>query len=1195
MRSLQTTRNAAFKAALLAGGAGFIAMAQPALAQQDNTTPPGPTTTSPTCDPSNDPKCPAGPQSENTTANAETGIVVTGSRIRKQDFQANSPLVTADQALLQDSSTQAIEQNLNKLPQFTPSKTPTGVNAGDIQPTATNTPGSANISLRGLGANRNLVLIDGRRATPGNATGTVDINTIPSAAIERVEIITGGASATYGADAIGGVANFILKKNFQGLELDGSMGISEKGGGFEYTVSGIMGSDFADGRGNVSLAMSTNRRQGIRRDDLPWFRKAWADPNLAGSGFFPPAPGVSVGGVNPGVFFDVFNQANPVPQTVVLKDPSLNPNLSSSYTCKYTQVTNPIDSGICVPVVIPTPGGPLAINVLAGLNAFTIYANPDGTAWTGTGFSQRGGTYRNTGVDGFTYKKLATGAIGANDTYLLEQLPLTRYNFLGRGNYEINDWIGVFAQGMYTHVHTHTVQEPGPIVGGWSVSIPYGNQTYTGTQSPYGYGYASSVLPSGATNPDFLSVAQGGTGKYGITGCPTTGGCPTYLVFPLPQEFQKLMLGRGAVDTGQVDQYGNHIYSGANAPVSLNYLFDDPRANDTDVDTFNITAGLQGSIPGSDWTWEAFVNAGQSATYAVQTGVKSLNRLRALLNSPNWGQGFSAQSNVPGGGFGANFASCTSGYNIFKDPSTFSNDCREAIRADLKNRSFIRQTIWEGDATGTIMELPAGPLQAAIGMSYRETNFKYTNDTLTTQGVNFQDQALGIYPSGDTRGNINVKEVYGELDVPILKDTFIRELSLELGGRISDYSTTGTSYTYKALANLALTDWLRFRGGYNRAERAPNIAELYLAPQQTFAVNALGDICSQRATNRVSAGIGTPFEADVKAVCSAIMDATAGAGSANAYYGQPLPQQPAPGAAFAFPTLVGNANLKPEKADTWTAGGVIRSPFTSPWLSRLSLSVDWFNIKIKDAIGFSPGATLQQCFDPFYNPLVTGAAGSAAQAAAAAASAICSGVRYQPGPFPGSAPGLGNITMQYSNQGKIDISGIDAQLDWSAPVGPGTVNLNVQASYYLHYKVAELASNPFTDYNGTFGTTAAGLSGAAFKWRTLTTLGYSWGPTRLSLQWQHRPKVEDSSEALFHTDTLGGPAYDLFALNGSYALTDNVTIRAGVDNLFNKKPPLTGVNPANNPAIGQLPGGSYNAQYYDTLGRRFSLGANMKF
>src|SRR5512139_2163356 len=164
-------------------------------------------------------------------------IVVTGSRIVRRDYEANSPIVTVGEDLLKATGTSALETSLNKLPAFTPVQTPSL--GGDIQPTATNTPGAATVSLRGLGTNRNLVLVDGRRATPANALGVVDINTIPAAAIERVEIITGGASATYGADAVGGVVNFILKKNFEGLVLDGQAGISERGDGFEYNVSGI--------------------------------------------------------------------------------------------------------------------------------------------------------------------------------------------------------------------------------------------------------------------------------------------------------------------------------------------------------------------------------------------------------------------------------------------------------------------------------------------------------------------------------------------------------------------------------------------------------------------------------------------------------------------------------------------------------------------------------------------------------------------------------------------------------------------------------------------------------------------------------------------------------------------------------------------------------------------------------------------
>ena len=146
-----------YKALLLAGCGGAFGIAAPAVAQ------------------------------DGAAVEEADPIIVTGSRIQRADFENNSPTVTVGEELIQNSSTAALEVNLNKLPQFTPAQTPQL--GADIQPTATNTPGAATVSLRGIGANRNLVLLDGRRGTPGNASGVIDISTIPSAAIERVEII----------------------------------------------------------------------------------------------------------------------------------------------------------------------------------------------------------------------------------------------------------------------------------------------------------------------------------------------------------------------------------------------------------------------------------------------------------------------------------------------------------------------------------------------------------------------------------------------------------------------------------------------------------------------------------------------------------------------------------------------------------------------------------------------------------------------------------------------------------------------------------------------------------------------------------------------------------------------------------------------------------------------------------------------
>src|SRR5690606_28991595 len=115
-------------------------------------------------------------------ATSASSIVVTGSRIARQDYEANSPIVTVDEEFLEQSSTAAVEEQLNRLPQFVVSNSSTVSNGGGgptaaatlIQPSAVSTPGAANVSLRGVGANRTLVLIDGRRGVPGNANGTVD-------------------------------------------------------------------------------------------------------------------------------------------------------------------------------------------------------------------------------------------------------------------------------------------------------------------------------------------------------------------------------------------------------------------------------------------------------------------------------------------------------------------------------------------------------------------------------------------------------------------------------------------------------------------------------------------------------------------------------------------------------------------------------------------------------------------------------------------------------------------------------------------------------------------------------------------------------------------------------------------------------------------------------------------------------------
>src|SRR5690606_21668411 len=137
---------------------------------------------------------------------------------------------------------------------------------------------AATLSLRGLGANRNLVLLDGRRAMPINASMAVSINTIPSAAIARIETITGGASSVYGADAVAGVVNFITRRDFEGLDFDVQTGETMENDGEEHRISGVLGSNLADGRGNVMIGFERSYRGEIRRVDREFYRKGYTDP-----------------------------------------------------------------------------------------------------------------------------------------------------------------------------------------------------------------------------------------------------------------------------------------------------------------------------------------------------------------------------------------------------------------------------------------------------------------------------------------------------------------------------------------------------------------------------------------------------------------------------------------------------------------------------------------------------------------------------------------------------------------------------------------------------------------------------------------------------------------------------------------------------------------------------------------------------
>ena len=189
------------------------------------------------------------------TAGAEIEqIVVTGSRIARPEAETTSPMAVIGSEQIALQGTQNIENILNVMPQVVATTTSASNNPGG---------GVATVNLRGLGSQRTLVLVDGRRYVSYDVNQVVDLNTIPASLIERIDVVTGGRSAVYGSDAIAGVVNFVMKDNFEGVEFNTAGRVTGRGDGQAYGGDMTIGGNFADGKGNAVLFASYYTRDGI--------------------------------------------------------------------------------------------------------------------------------------------------------------------------------------------------------------------------------------------------------------------------------------------------------------------------------------------------------------------------------------------------------------------------------------------------------------------------------------------------------------------------------------------------------------------------------------------------------------------------------------------------------------------------------------------------------------------------------------------------------------------------------------------------------------------------------------------------------------------------------------------------------------------------------------------------------------------
>jgi outer membrane receptor protein involved in Fe transport len=1013
-------------------------------------------------------------------------ITVTGSRIVRRDLESSSPLITVSTEQLENTSNIGVEATLNTMPQFVAGDTQ--YDTSNTEPSAFVTPGIASLNLRGLGVNRNLVLIDGRRAQPANALLIVDINTIPAAAIERVETITGGASAVYGADALAGVVNFVLKDDFEGVSLDFQSSETMEGEGAESKFSALIGMNAADGRGNVMFGVDWTKRSLVMQKDRDWRAAGWFDDGSISGGFLQ-SPGYRAGANVDARFPTV--QLNPPSQTVV-------DDVFSQYDPNYDRTSTTLCTG----------ASPIS-SCRRVSNTAEMFWNADGSPFLQNGYNYRG-PYGSTDINGqgFTGVKLRPDGFLEQATFEgLISTPLDRRSAFGRATYDINDNLQAFAQANYTSAETRQVAGYIPAITVWQAVIPNDART----------------MPA-----DLKRLLNSRSVRLNSSGAPIANTGPT----------APWVLYRG-----------------------LDYLGPERSTNQTDL--YQTMFGVEGSFPRNDWTWEAYVSTGRTTNlYLGFQG--SQQRYQSLVSAGNWGQS--------GFVFGAGYQqTCTTGLPTFGGAWP-SDNCIESVQSKNKWLTQITQDIAEFNLQGKIVDMRAGELRFAVGASARRNSFLFEPSEINDD-VSVIEQLQGIFVANNASGTTEVKEVYGELLVPLTE-----RLDLEFGYRLSEYDTSGNADTWKALFTYAATDNVRLRGGFQFATRAPNVAELYSGPAVSTVSFPFSDPCSFTTLAPWGNIAANPNRLQVQQLCVDIIGSetsdfgAAGSTAANTFA--------RPGSPF-FPleneNIKGNPNLRPEEADTWTLGVVLSGP---GGLENLQASFDIYNVEIAEAIApLDSTFVYGQCFNS------TGA--SNPTYSLDDPGGYCRMITRNP-----VNGGRSRVEAPFFNTGVLQTTGLDIGINWSADFGPGSFNVGSVATIIDRFETQDNPSEPIFDAVGTLD------QGGQFDYRFVTTLNYAFGDSQVGLQWRHYPSIKDDDAARDpNTRILPVESYNVFNLLARYSINEKMEFRGGIDNLLDEEPPVVGADPGS-VALG-LPSdnnlGDTNSGFYDVLGRRVYVGLQMNF
>jgi outer membrane receptor protein involved in Fe transport len=790
-------------------------------------------------------------------------VVITGSRITRDNAtSAASPVAVLGGDTMRTAGQADLGELLRESPALNNSL-PASFSAIENAGTTDTDVGMGLLDLRGLGAQRTLTLVNGRRhVAGGQGTAAVDVNSIPMVMVQRVETLTGGASAVYGADAVSGVVNFVLRDggDFDGIEITAQSGLSSRYDSDEQYVSAATGFEFADGRGEMVIAIEGQSNDVVRSRD----RAAFAGPYMG-------------------------NDINQTDQIAALT--GTNPDATRAFI---RPTTNPISS----------PYGVFNLSSADGFGAVLDAAN---NARDGLPQQYIPGTnvplvqVITTPVNGIPrpynpgYVSNVNQAYGIGDGLQNVKAAILpkqeRYNINLNGSFEINESMSFFVESKYAF--SNNVDDLAGVDFNDAIPIQYDNPYISpALQLQIDELAAAGVIP--ASNPNDGSFWGFGSSRDSNDDIVLTG-----------NDVDRKTIRFVAGIEGELD-----IGSGIDYEVSYNY-------GETTVDNLNLNkriedrfyAALDSVVDPATGEIVCRSTLDPTAQPPLATNISGSGRLRTqTYPSPEF-----TMTNATGNGRYVEITSFTPGpgspcapFNPFGLNST-SQANADFVYPDLLDISELEQNIIFGNISGdteSFFELPGGPIGWSAGVEYREEKSAFIVNQLDLDLVTWD--ASNGNANLPIAGEFDVFEYFFEGQAPIIADQPGIEL-LEVTGaiRFADYSTVGSNDAWSTGLRYSPGFGLTLRGTFGEAVRAPNITELF-SPQQPSFYSFQNDPCSidninNGTPNRPSncAALGVPVGYDVNDYITAGIPGVSG----------------------------GNPGLNQEEATTLTAGFVYEPTF----------------------------------------------------------------------------------------------------------------------------------------------------------------------------------------------------------------------------------------------------------------------------